>query len=70
MGNKAWDDTSSGSPEYSNARTTGRVSGDNGAEAMARGVQSKIAHPGGGDNDPMDGPGDVAPGAPGQLSTC
>jgi hypothetical protein len=52
MGNRGWDEQESGRTVSSNARTTMRTSGTGSAEPFIQG--SKIAHPSGGDNDPMD----------------
>lgn len=66
MANKGWNEQASGQTFSSNARTTGRTSGTEGAEGFIHG--SDIAHPSGGDNDPLGEPGDRF-GAPGQLHT-
>lgn len=64
--NKGWDSTQGGSGVPSNARQSGRTSGEGGAAGFVQG--SKIADPGN-HCDPMDEPGDrFSP--PGQLSTC
>lgn len=66
MANKGWDSQLGGSAMVSNARTTGRVSGTDGAEGFIRG--DRAADPGQ-HNDPLDTPGDLfAP--PGNMSTC
>lgn len=64
MANRGWDSTQGGSGVPSNARTTGRTSGTDGAESFVEG--SKIADPGE-HNDPMDKRSDLF-GAPGQKS--
>jgi hypothetical protein len=64
MANKGWSDQESGHSFSSNARTTGRLSGTQGAEGFIRGSQIAAT---GEDNDPLDEPGDLF-GAPGQLS--
>lgn len=65
MANRGWSGQESGESWPSNARTTGRTSGTQGAEAFVQG--SKIGHPSGGDNDPMDQRSDLQE-APGNLS--
>lgn len=64
MANKGWNETASGHSFSSNARTTGRLSGTEGADEFVRG--SDIAHPGE-DNDPLDEREDLFE-SPGQLS--
>jgi hypothetical protein len=64
MGNKGWDSTQGGSTWVSNARTTGRVSGTDGFDALMRG--DDCADPGM-HNDPLDQRSDYF-GPPGQLN--
>lgn len=66
MANKGWDGQAGGSTVSSNARTTMRTSGTNGAEGFIHG--STIAHPHGPDNDTLDSPDDRFE-PPGQLGT-
>jgi hypothetical protein len=56
MANKGWDGQAGGRTVSSNARTTMRTSGTEGAEGFIRG--SDIAHPHGPDNDTLEDPGD------------
>lgn len=56
MANKGWDGQAGGHSYSSNARTTGRLSGAEGAEGFIHG--SDIAHPHGPDNDTLDSPDD------------
>jgi len=64
MANRGWDQTAGGESVPSNARTTGRTSAGGDAKQWCG---SSIAHPSGGDNDPLDKPSDMYE-APGQLS--
>jgi hypothetical protein len=64
MANRGWEQTAGGRTVSSNARTTMRTSGTEGAEPFIRG--STIAHPGGGDNDPLEDRSDLFE-PPGQM---
>jgi hypothetical protein len=64
MANKGWDNQAGGRTVSSNARTTMRTSGTEGAEAFIRG--STIAHPSGGDCDTLESRDDLFE-PPGQL---
>jgi hypothetical protein len=67
MANKGWDQQQGGGSSWvSNERTTGRVTSTDGGEGFIKG--SRIAHPSGGDNDPLDSPSDRFE-APGQMHT-
>jgi hypothetical protein len=65
MANRGWDSQLGGDAQPSNARTTGRVSGTDGAEAFIRPADV----PTGAKDDPLDTRGDVFT-PPGNLSVC
>lgn len=64
MANRGWDSTLSGTGWASTARTTGRTTGTDGAEAFVQG--SKLASHDG-ECDPLDNRGDLFPGGSGNL---
>lgn len=67
MANRGWDSQLAGDSWASTARTTGRLSGTDGAAGFVQG--DKVAHNGMVDNDALAGRDDVF-GPPGQGSTC
>ena len=66
MANRGWDSTLSGPGWPSTARTTGRTTGTDGAEAFVQG--SKLASHGP-ECDPMDERSDLFPGGSDNLGT-